>query len=151
MKRESKLLREALPLYNAKRITITEVQNLESTLQIVLPFKTRNGQDLTIYAYQKPLGKKIYLTDAGRIISSLVALKVGIIMPVIQSILHEYGLRVDQNAAVIEDSNRPLGERLKVFIEAYLAMDGIARGWIATEQWKKELTDVNKQTIQSTS
>ena len=144
MRREAKILKEALPLYNAKHIIISEVKDLVLTYQIQLPFKTKDNEQIIVYAYQKPKWKKLYLTDAGRVVRSLEKLGVGIVMPVLQNILREYGLRLDEHASIIEDSDRPLGERLSSVIEAYIAVDGISRGWIATEAWKEELKDVRK-------
>ena len=117
-------LRSALHVY-------LNVQTDGAYLKISAPYyKDRNGENFVFYAYRRPKDTTLYLTDAGLITRTLQKSGLEVNMSAIQVLLRSYQLMVMADGCVVENTKRPLGERVTALFQAWAAADGVMRTWI---------------------
>lgn len=122
--KELKLLRLAWEYTG--RIVVTKLDVIPG-VRIESSFKDRNGAPFVSYAYS--IKRKIYLTDGGSIVGTLQKSGMTVEMKLVQAMLRSYGLDLVDNDSVIEQSDRPLNERVAALFQAWAAVDGVMRTW----------------------
>ena len=107
-----------------------ETTPLKESIKFSLPgVLDRNEEPFVFFAYRRPKVKMLYLTDAGLITYSLRKPGLEVNMRLMQQLMQTYGLIVQQDGCVVEQSNRPTGERVVSLFQAWMAVDGIIRMW----------------------
>jgi len=101
------------------------VEKLEEACELTTPFLDRHNDHLQIYVIKE--NGKILLTDDGYILSDLrtsgLDLNTSKRKAVLQSVLNGFGVRVRNNQLLVEASQKNLGQRLHVLVQAMLAVN----------------------------
>ena len=101
------------------------IESLEKACELTTPFLDRHNDHLQIYAVKQ--NGKIVLTDDGYILSDLrtsgVELTTQKRREVLESVLNGFGVRLEGNQLMVEASQRNIGHRLHILIQAMLAVN----------------------------
>ena len=95
----------------------------------VLPFTDRHHQPFRFYAYTRPKSKKIFLTDAGGMLETLKKSGLGVEMDLLQETLRTFDLVVLEDGQVLEQTDRPLWQRILALVQGLILADGVLRTW----------------------
>ena len=98
-------------------------------VKCALPFVDRNGQVFAFYAYRRKETPTIYLTDAGAVLQTLRKSGLDVQMDLLQRTMRTFGLTVLEDGTVLEDSDRPLWQRVLALFQGLVTADGILRTW----------------------
>jgi len=123
-----KQLLEALQ-HAASKVDLESVPDETNMVRIVTQFKDRNGTPFAFYAYTRGKKRKLFLTDAGLVLSTLQKSGMEVQMGLVQSLLRTYGLVFTQEGATVEQSDRPIEDRVTALFQAWCAADGVLRTW----------------------
>lgn len=117
------------------------VESLENTCELTTPFLDRHNDHLQIYAVKKD--GKIVLSDDGYILSDLRTSGLDLVTPkrraVLESVLNGFGVKLEKNQLLVEASQRNIGQRLHILIQAMLAVNDMfvmAQPRVATFFWE---------------
>ena len=99
-----------------------------SIWRINLPFYDRLNQPFKAYIYHPAGSRKIIIADGGSTISELRALGTPQ-LHAIQRLLLGFDVKLMEDLTVMENSNRPMSERMMSYLRARLALDGMLRIW----------------------
>ncbi len=101
------------------------IESLEKACELTTPFLDRHNDHLQIYAVKK--NGKIVLTDDGYILSDLRTSGVELITQkrkaILESVLNGFGVRLEGKQLMVEASQRNIGRRLHILIQAMLAVN----------------------------
>ncbi len=101
------------------------IESLEKACELTTPFLDRHNDHLQIYAVKK--NGKIVLTDDGYILSDLrtsgVELTTQKRKAILESVLNGFGVRLEGKQLMVEASQRNIGRRLHILIQAMLAVN----------------------------
>lgn len=101
------------------------VESLENACELTTPFLDRHNDHLQIYAIRKD--GKIVLSDDGYILSDLRASGLELTTPkrkeMLDSVLNGLGIRLEGSQLMVEASERNIGQRLHILIQAMLAIN----------------------------
>lgn len=101
------------------------IESLENVCELTTPFLDRHNDHLQIYAVKK--NGKIVLTDDGYILSDLrtsgVELTTQKRKAILESVLNGFGVRLEGKQLMVEASQRNIGRRLHILIQAMLAVN----------------------------
>src|SRR4030042_2681445 len=100
-------------------------ESLENACELTTPFLDRHNDHLQIYAIRKD--GKIVLSDDGYILSDLRASGLELTTPkrkeMLDSVLNGLGIRLEGSQLMVEASERNIGQRLHILIQAMLAIN----------------------------
>lgn len=125
-KQQTKLLVDAFPQGMKVKALPTDLPN---AVQIKAAYVDRNGEPFTFYAYTRAGAKKIFLTDAAALRITLERSGMSLNLALVQKMMSTYGLTVIQDGAVVDQTDRPLGQRVNAMFQAWAAADGVLRLW----------------------
>ncbi len=101
------------------------VESLEDGCELTTPFLDRHNDHLQIYAGRRD--GKIVLSDDGYILSDLRASGLELTTPkrkeMLESVLNGFGARLEGSQIMVEGSERNIGQRLHILIQAMLAIN----------------------------
>lgn len=98
--------------------------------KFISSFVDRNGQPFVFYAYTMPKSaSRIFLSDMGLILRQLQKSGMGVELGLVQSLLRTYELTFTQNGITIDDTSRPMEQRIIALFQAWAAADGVMRTW----------------------
>jgi len=117
------------------------VESLENACELTTPFLDRHNDHLQIYAVKE--NGKIILSDDGYILSDLRTSGLELTTPkrkaVLETVLNGFGVKLDGNRLLVEASQRNIGQRLHVLIQAMLTVNDMfimAQPRVATFFWE---------------
>lgn len=96
--------------------------------RVELPFTCHDGAPFRFYCFKRNRGKKIYLSDGGALLKSIHGFGQPQ-MHALQQLVGEYGLKMMEDFAVLDDSDRALSVRVMSFLQAWCSVDGVIRIW----------------------
>lgn len=111
------------------KVVAVPVEQDSRIVKFALPFVDRNGQVFTFYAYRRAGMKKIFLTDAGAVLQTLQKSGLDVQMNILQRTMKTFGLTVLEDGTILEDSQRPLWQRVMAVFQGLVTADGILRTW----------------------
>ena len=112
----------------SKGVKITEFLT-SSTIKVETDFTLINGEPVTFYAYMVLPSKKIYFTDAGRMYKHLISSGQKIQDGVVQALVESYGLILLDGNNVVDQSDRPLHDRIANTVQLLIGVDAMLRTW----------------------
>jgi len=128
------------------------VESLENACELTTPFLDRHNDHLQIYAIKE--NGKIILSDDGYTLSDLRTSGLELTTPrrkaVLDSVLKGFGVKLDGNRLLVEASQRNIGQRLHVFIQAMLAVNDMfimAQPRVATFFWEDVRAFLDKHDV----
>jgi hypothetical protein len=137
-KKECEEMIEAYVAWLRKGLT---VESLENACELTTPFLDRHNDHLQIYAVKKD--GKIVLSDDGYILSDLRTSGLELVTPkrkaVLESVLNGFGVKMEGNQLLVEASQRNIGQRLHILIQAMLTVNDMfvmAQPRVATFFWE---------------
>lgn len=110
------------------QVEVVEVPGLDA-IKVLTHLKDRNGVPFHFYAYRQKRAKKIFLTDSGSIITTLQKSGMEVELKLVQSLLKSYDMILTQDGCAVEQSDRPLWDRVLTMFQAWCAADGVMRTW----------------------
>jgi hypothetical protein len=117
------------------------VESFENVCELTTPFLDRHNDHIQIYATKQ--NGKIILSDDGYILSDLrtsgLELKTPKRKAIIESVLNGFGVKLEGSQLLVEASQRNIGQRLHVLIQAMLAVNDMfimAQPRVATFFWE---------------
>ncbi len=121
-KRECEKMIEAYVAWLRKGLS---VESLENACELTTPFLDRHNDHIQIYAIKRD--GKVILSDDGYILSDLRSSGLELITPkrkeMFDSVLNGFGVHLEGNQLIVETSERNIGQRLHVLIQAMLAIN----------------------------
>lgn len=121
-KRECEKMIEAYVAWLRKGLS---VESLENACELTTPFLDRHNDHIQIYAIKRD--GKVILSDDGYILSDLRSSGLELITPkrkeMFDSVLNGFGVHLEGNQLIVEASERNIGQRLHVLIQAMLAIN----------------------------
>src|SRR5262245_28548115 len=115
--------------------------SLENACELTTPFLDRHNDHLQVYAVKQ--NGKIILSDDGYILSDLRTSGLDLRTPkrkaVFDSVLNGFGVRVEKGQLVVEASERNLGQRLHLLVQAMISVNDMfvmAQPRVATFFWE---------------
>lgn len=127
-KRDIQQVQKALACAVEKVVGV-EVSPGSPAAVFALPFLDRNGEAFRLYAYTVPKSRKIYLTDAGLIFGTLKRSGLGVQQNVLRQLLQTFQVTVLEDGSAVEQTGRPLWQRVASVIQALMTADGVLRTW----------------------
>ena len=101
------------------------VAQLENACELTTPFLDRHNDHIQIYVIKK--NGKIVLSDDGYILSDLRTSGLDMNTPkrkgVLESVLNGFGVKYEGNQLFVEASQRNIGQRLHILVQAMLAVN----------------------------
>lgn len=125
----------------------TKIYKAEQTLQIETDATYNNGNKISIYAYTLPNSGKIYFTDAGVLAKLIASSGQPVQWSVLQHLFTSYNLTLLPDNSVLEQTDRPLHERITAIWSAQLGVDAMIRTW----QSYAELVHKNREKGEGTN
>lgn len=117
------------------------VAQLEKACELTTPFLDRHNDHIQIYVIKK--NGKIVLSDDGYILSDLRTSGLDMNTPkrkgVLESVLNGFGVKYEGNQLFVEASQRNIGQRLHILVQAMLAVNDMfvmAQPRVATFFWE---------------
>lgn len=117
------------------------VAQLEKACELTTPFLDRHNDHIQIYVIKK--NGKIVLSDNGYILSDLRTSGLDMNTPkrkgVLESVLNGFGVKYEGNQLFVEASQRNIGQRLHILVQAMLAVNDMfvmAQPRVATFFWE---------------
>ena len=111
------------------KVVAAPVEGEDRAVKFACPCVDRNGQVLTFYAYQRPETEKVFLTDAGAVLHTLHKSGLDVEMTVMQQVMTTFGLTVLEDGTVLEETDRPLWQRVMALFQGLILADGVLRLW----------------------
>lgn len=117
------------------------VEEIDKACELTTPFLDRHNDHIQIYAIKKD--GKIVLSDDGYILSDLRTSGLDLNTPkrkaVLESVLNGFGVKIEGNQLLVEASQRNIGQRLHILVQAMLAVNDMfvmAQPRVATFFWE---------------